>query len=367
MKILIATGIYSPEIGGPATYAQLLFQELPKRSIEVELLLFRDVRKFPRIIRHFVYFVQIILKGKKCDIIFSQDPVSTGLPSVLAGKIIRKKVILRVAGDYAWEQASQRFGVTDSIDEFQNRKYGIFVNFFKAIQSFSVKHADLVITPSNYFTGVVSRWVSNKQQVITIYNGIDLSLSFKKTSKFKDKTIITAGRLVPWKGFDVLIRLLKHIPEWRLMIVGSGDDRERLEKIMHEEKVQDRVVFLGQLTRTDLFEYIYKSNIFILASDFESFSFQVVESMHVGTPVIVKNIGNLSEIIRHEENGILIDNLEKETVIKYLNLLENDIVFRGKLIKQASEDAKKFSIDSTVDSLVNSINMITRNSKSCEF
>jgi glycosyltransferase involved in cell wall biosynthesis len=175
MRILICTGIYPPDIGGPATYSKLLVDELPKRGIEVKVLSFGSVRHLPKIIRHFVYFLKVLKLGRSTDIIFAQDPVSVGLPSLMAAKIIQKKFIIRVAGDYAWEQARQRFDVKDSIDEFQDKKYGSRVEFLRLIQKFTANHAHAIITPSIYFKNLVSGWLKNKNKVHAIYNGIKLA------------------------------------------------------------------------------------------------------------------------------------------------------------------------------------------------
>ena len=104
MKILITTGIYPPDIGGPATYSKILIDELPKHNINALVLGFGEVRRLPKIIRHFLYFLKILKKGWKADIIFAQDPVSVGLPAALAAKILGKKFVLKIVGDYAWEQ-----------------------------------------------------------------------------------------------------------------------------------------------------------------------------------------------------------------------------------------------------------------------
>ena len=65
--------------------------------------------------------------GRNADIIFAQDPVSVGFPAACAAKILRKKFLLKIVGDYAWEQGMQRFGISDLIDEFQRKKYGFAV------------------------------------------------------------------------------------------------------------------------------------------------------------------------------------------------------------------------------------------------
>src|SRR3989338_9957691 len=93
-NILICTGIYPPDIGGPATYSKLLFDELPKRGVGVDVLSFGQVRHLPKIIRHIIYFFKALKIGKRADIIFAQDPVSVGLPAMLAAKILRKKIYI---------------------------------------------------------------------------------------------------------------------------------------------------------------------------------------------------------------------------------------------------------------------------------
>lgn len=352
MKILICTGIFPPEIGGPATYAGLLASELPKRGFEVEVLPFRTVRHYPRVIRHFIYFLKILAKGRGADIIFTQDPVSTGVPVICAAFILRKRVVMRVAGDYAWEQASQRFGVTDSIDDFQNKKYSFYVEVLRKLQNFSVRFADTVITPSNYFTNLVGAWAKNrKKKVFTIYNGISLKEDFKKDSKFEQKTIISAGRLVPWKGFDTLINALTSMPDWRLLIAGEGPDKQRLLDLVSKNNLSDRVTFLGKLERGVLFSQIYRSHIFALLSTFESFSFQIVEAMYVGTPVIAAKIGNLSEIIDSGKNGILISPTDIESFKNFSEKIVSDAEFAATIINSAKVRAVDFSIDKTLDRL----------------
>ncbi|MEO8637394.1 MAG: glycosyltransferase family 4 protein [Candidatus Taylorbacteria bacterium] len=351
MKILIATGIYPPEIGGPATYARILSEELPKRGIEVDVLPFRMVRKYPKVLRHIVYFFKIISSSSGAEIIFTQDPVSTGIPALLAASLTRKKLVLRVAGDYAWEQSRQRYGVKDDIDEFQNKRYGSSVEFLRWLQKFSVRHADVVIAPSRYFSDVVSDWSNGIKEVVTVYNGIDLAFEFKKDAKFPQKTIITAGRLVPWKGFDTLISLLSRLQGWRLLIAGEGPDEARLKELVQKCGVGDRVDFIGNMPRKELFASIYRAHIFALLSTFESFSFQVIEAMHVGIPVIATNIGSLPEIIEDGKDGVLIDPRDDAAFADFVERISTDPGYAGMLSKNAQTKAEKFSRAWMVDLL----------------
>lgn len=352
MKILIASGIYPPDIGGPATYAHLLAEELQKRSIEVDVLVFSKLLKYPRILRHLIYFFEVLTKSFSNDLIFTQDPISTGIPVLCASFFSRKKVVMRVAGDYAWEQASQRFNVKDSIDDFQNKKYGFVVELLRSLQRFSVLHADIVITPSEYFNRLVSRWNNGKKRILTIYNGIDLDFSVKEENRFNKKTIISAGRLVPWKGFDLLIDSMQDLPDWNLIIAGDGPDKSRLTDLIKKNRLEDRVILLGNIPRLELLKKISGSHIFALLSTFESFSFQIVEAMYVGIPVVAGDIGNLREIIKPNEEGILIDPRKKEDFIFSVNRLEKDQALVSRLVYNARNKAREFSFEKTTEKLL---------------
>ena len=357
-KILIATGIYPPDIGGPATYTVLMEQELPKRGFMVSVLPFTKFRTKPKIIRHLSYLWKCWRMTKDCDFMYAQDPVSVGLPVLIAARLRRKKFFIRVAGDYAWEQSVQRFGVKDTIDDFQKKKYGWRIELLRKIQRFVVGKADLVITPSKYFQKLVGGWIKNPEKVKAIYNGIPLENWKLEIGnwKFQPKTILSAGRLVPWKGFDVLIDVMKDLPDWKLIIVGDGPERESLELRIKNYELGERVLLIGSLPREQLLEYLEKSSIFVLNTAFESFSFQVVEAMNAGVPVITTNIGNLAEIIEDGKEGILVEPNNRQQILAAIKKISENDEFRKMIVKNAQEKSQQFSIDRTVDNLVSLIN-----------
>src|SRR3990167_4165522 len=103
MKILIATPLYPPEPGGPATYSKLLEDGLPKLGIDVVLVKFGDIRGLAKVFRHIAYFARVRKAAHDVDLIYALDPVSVGLPSLLAAWVARKPFMVKVVGDYAWE------------------------------------------------------------------------------------------------------------------------------------------------------------------------------------------------------------------------------------------------------------------------
>ena len=357
-KILITTGIYPPEIGGPATYSKLLFDELPKRGIEVEVLSFGEVRHLPKIIRHFVYFLKIIKRAKGVDIIYAQDPVSVGLPTMIANKFLRKRFFIRIAGDYAWEQGVQRFGVKDDLDTFSAKQkgYGFAVSLLKKIQIKVAKSADIIIVPSQYFKTIIVNWGIQSEKINVIYNGIKLSqnLGVRHLSE-GEKVLLSVGRLVPWKGFKVLIELmpdiLQEIPEIKLVIVGSGPQKEELEKIIEKLNLQDKVILTGQLGKEDVFEQMRKTDILVLNTEYEGFAHLLIEASNRGIPIIATNIGGNLELIENNKEGILVQPNDKEAIKNAVMKIFQDDIFREKIIQNAFEKSKQFSIQNTLDNL----------------
>ena len=361
MKIVLATGIYPPEIGGPATYAKLLNDRLTASGFEIVVLPFREVRIWPKIIRHLVYVVKILRQVRGARIIFTQDPVSTGLPSLIAAKLSGKKLVIRVAGDYTWEQVVQRLGVKENIDEFQNQKYGWVVEALRSVQKFVVRRADLIITPSDYFRELVSKWGVASDKIVRIYNGIELPPVGSDLSERK-KVFVTAGRLVPWKGFEAVIEVMTGFPDYKLLIIGDGPDRERLAKLIETFKLGNQVTLTGQIPREQMWETLSQASLFILNTSFESFSFQVVEAMAAGVPVITTNVGSLPELIRDGRTGYLIKPNDSEALKQKISQVLANSEVTAELVARARQDSESFSIEQTLQQLAKVFQQVARSS-----
>lgn len=351
MHVLITTGLYPPEIGGPATYTALVERELPKHNVKVSVLPFSRSRHYPKGLRHLHFFWLVLRSAGQANVLYAQDTVSVGLPTLLASRLLGKRFIIRVPGDYAWEQSTQRYGVEDTIDDFQTKRYSLSVEILRALQRYVVNGASVVITPSNYFTALVRGWVKKPERAMTIYNGIDLSLSLPAVNKEDTFTILSAGRMVPWKGFDTLISLLVKRPEARLVLIGDGPERTTLEAMAEELGVRERVVFTGVISRDELFSWLARAHLFILNSRFESFSFQVVEAMFAGIPVAVSRVGSLPELVTDGVSGrvFTVDSMEEMQGI--IASVQADFVLWQNITTKAKAEAEKFSIDATIKKL----------------
>jgi glycosyltransferase involved in cell wall biosynthesis len=107
-KILITTPVYPPEIGGSASYSAGLEKELSLLGYNVEVLCFSVFKKYPTGVRHFLFFLKIFKKLFFCDVVLVLDTFSVAFPSSVASFLLRKKMIIRVGGDFVWEQYVER-------------------------------------------------------------------------------------------------------------------------------------------------------------------------------------------------------------------------------------------------------------------
>ncbi len=358
MKILICTGIYPPDIGGPATYSKLLFDELPKRGIEVDILSFGEVRHLPKILRHFAYFVWVIKKGWGADLIYAQDPVSVGFPSIIASKILGKKFVLKMVGDYAWEQQQQRSD-TQFIapEDFQNKKFDFVTEIRKKIERFVGKKANKLIVPSNYLKKIVVMWGVEEENIKVVHNAfaskevIEAKNELRKEFNFEGNIIFSVGRLVPWKGFYLLIEIIKDLTGVKLIIAGDGPDKEKLEKKIKDLDLGDKVKLVGRLEQSELLKQIKASDLFVLNTGYEGLSHQLLEVMAVGTPIITTSVGGNPETIENNKEGILVSYNNKEELKRAVTKLLDNNQMKENFIRNAQQKAKKFSIQNTLDEL----------------
>ena len=301
MKIVIATPLYPPEIGGPATYASILAHELPKRGIEVEMVKFNEVRHLPKIIRHYVYYRRVLKAARHADVVFALDPVSVGLPAMYAARKAGKAFVVKIVGDYAWEQGTQRFGITQNLDEFVKEKNVPFaVRVLRRIQTRIAAAAMRVIVPSEYLKSIVATWGIPEEKIYVIYNGIELPAHIPTRQKNDSEfLIVSAGRRVPWKGFEAIERVARGHTNWHVF-VASG------------------------LPRAEVLGWVKAADVFVLNSRYEGFPHTLIEAMTLGTPVIATNTGGNKALVVQGETGLLIPPEDDASLQEALQIVASD-------------------------------------------
>jgi len=342
MKIVFATGIFPPDIGGPATYVERLAIELYQQGFTIKVITYSSIRgkkydfpvmrisrKFPVGIRHFIYFLRLLKTAKGCDVIYTQNVTSAGLPSLLAAKLLRKRFILKIVGDAAWEQ---------------NKGY------LRVVQEAVARSADKIIVPSLYLKKRIMGWDIPQEKIEIIYNAptvvsqVNLSkIEAQEKIGISGDIILSIGRLAPWKGFsdliDIMPDLLKENHNFQLAIVGQGE-----EKL----KAGDRVKLVGSVPHSQIPLYFKAADMFVLNSGYEGLSHVILEAMQLGTPVIASNKGGNPELIQHNFNGLLVEYKNQEQLKQAILKLWQDKGLQEKFIQNSKEKLKDFTWENLV-------------------
>jgi glycosyltransferase involved in cell wall biosynthesis len=167
-------------------------------------------------------------------------------------------------------------------------------------------------------------------------------------------TVAHVGRLTPQKGVEVLLRATRDLVaggrDLRVLVVGDGFLRSRLERLAIELQIQDRVEFLG--VRSDVPEILRAADVLALPSLHEGFGLVLVEALASGVPVVASRTGPMPEIVWEGETGLLFEPGDARDLARALDRLLGDPAMRRRMGRKGREDAlARFSLPTMVHRL----------------
>ena len=177
--------------------------------------------------------------------------------------------------------------------------------------------------------------------------------SFDSTEKspLTSKQFLAAGRLNYQKGFDLLIKSFYKFSqtnkEWNLVIVGEGEEKSTIEKLINMYNLNERV-FLKGFT-DNIKQYFLNSSVLLLSSRWEGMPMIVLESLEMGVPVISYDITAVRSMLYNNKNSLIIDKFDVDEFAKAMNILSSNSKLRYSLGKNAIKESEKFSIDNIVE------------------
>jgi len=377
VKVLITTGIFPPDIGGPATQLDYLIKEvlIRKPSFKINVLTFGEKgadypydvykisKKIPKILKSFSYLMKTFILILQNDTIYAWDLYTAGFSSYLIKKIIpRKKLVIRFVGDSAWEYyfnkfsisnpegeqvsrgAGFQFSIPDDILKFQEKKYGFKIEFKKWLRKKMLMSADIVVVPSEFMKSIALKIGFSENKIRLIYNSVDFLFDEKEINEFENTSntfykkelgfkedaiyLVSASRLVPWKGQSALIEtmpdLIKKYGDIFLFIIGDGLEFNNLKFQISNLKLENNVFLTGRLSHGKVFEYFKCADVFILNTFYEGLSHTLLEAMKIGIPIIASRAGGNMELIEDGENGFLVEyNNKQEITNAILKIIQN--------------------------------------------
>lgn len=347
MKFLLVSGIYFPDIGGPATYIPRIANALIAEGHTVTTLSLTDDvnRNLPEEPWSRIFVSRTLLKPirflKTLQIILNSRPSTEGIYSNglyeecgVASLFGVQPLVAKIVGDPIWERFRNSQDSTISIGDFQSKKLSLLFKVQRIFLVWSLNRFELITTPSAELARFIGGW-GVKRPIVVIPNGINCHLIQKKSS---DNSVVSVSRLVSWKNIDLLIQACAET-NLALKVIGEGPERVRLETTAKEFGAD--VKFLGELDSSGVVQVLSESGIFALISDYEGLSFALLEAMMVGIPVVVSSNAGNTQVIQNEVNGLVVSIGNLDQTKQALSRLITD----NHLKESLSKNAKALAVD----------------------
>ena len=241
-------------------------------------------------------------------------------------------------------------------------KKALFFSFSPLIKYINSNYTELdeIVANSlyskNYIEKVYKREVNN-----VVYPGVD----WKKflPSQENKKIILSVNRLFPEKRVDIAIKTMKFLDDYSLWIVGEGNYKSNLEKLVFDLNLENKVKFLGNINEKKLIEVYSKCFCTIFTPLREPFGMVALESMAAGKPVIGCKEGGFTELMENNKHGFLVDPEPEKIAEKIIYLSKNEDVYK-KMSENCIKTAKIYSWDKTSKELLTILESFSQSNKS---
>lgn len=361
MKILMLSADFLPNIGGIASHVYELSKALQKQGHKVWVItdrsrfggkryeeidgikIYRTHFRRVKLIGTILYYLAIwfrmarLIKEEGIDIlhIHSLDP------DAVSGRFVRN--IPKVETEH-----SSRF-----LRDMETGKSLV-------LNKWLMNSADFVIGTSQELVEAVIKLGINKDKTRFISNGVDagrfhpgvggVGIKDKYGVKPGEPVILCSRRLEPKNGVGYLIesipRVIEASPDARFLVVGDGNEGEKLRQRVSELKISNEVIFTGRVANSEMPAYYAISDIVVLPSLMEATSIAGLEAMATGKPLVATNIGGIPQIVDDGKTGILVPAGDSEKLAQgMISLLKDDTKRRTMGIAARKKVEADFSWD----------------------
>jgi glycosyltransferase involved in cell wall biosynthesis len=321
MRVVVVSGIWPPDVGGPASHAPEVADFLLERGHHVEVVttawappeqrayrVSAVPRSLPPGVRHLRGAALVHHRSRDADAIYTTGMFGRSFAGATAA---RRPYVIKLTADPAFERARRRGVVAGDVDAFQGRA-GLRVGLLRLARDVELRRAAHVFCPSEYLRALAVSWGVPPHRVSVLPNPAPSVPELGRRDELRQRlgmngrALAFAGRLSVQKSLEVALEALVSLDGVTLDIAGEGDQRDMLERRARDLGVDTRVRFLGALPRERVLELFRAADAAILSSTWENFPHTVVEALAVGTPVIATDVGGVAEVVHDGENGLLV-------------------------------------------------------------
>ncbi len=312
--VVIAAGIYPPEIGGPASQVEALARGLLSRGVRVSVVTYAKSRpqkpqsdvidvtriplSWPIILRGPSYLTFLFIGAVKHHNIFAQDITATGLPASIVKKILpHKRFVIRIGGDLLWERKVESGEIDMSLPDYYAAGRHAAERLYK-IGRKVMELADEIIVPAEFLKRVYVEYYGIAESKVTVIrNQLPVSEHQALAEGDRGSRIIFAGRFIKLKNIDKLLsafaRVREDLPAAKLTLIGDGPEKKSLELKIKSERLEG-VEVLPTMPRQELLAEIAKSAVCACPSKSEVNSNFALECLAAGRPVLMTKYNGLS-------------------------------------------------------------------------
>jgi 1,2-diacylglycerol 3-alpha-glucosyltransferase len=300
-------------------------------------------------------FVDRVLPAIKLDVIHTHHPFLLGQTAASKAQELNLPLVFTFHTQYR----EYTHYIPFSMDTVQN--------FLKSavdrwLQDF-MRRCQHIIIPSESMREILINQYGLKNNFTVIPTGIELGAYQtangekirKKRNWEKDIVMISVGRLAPEKNWGLLLQatalVLKDYPRFRFVLVGDGPERKGLEDLAKELGIRKSVTFIGSLSFSEIPSHMKAANLFGFASVTETQGLATLEAMAAGLPVVAVEASGTRDILKHGQQGYLVENDPEALAVGIRKLLANPDRMQ-RFAEAAYKRAQSFNIERLTEKLL---------------
>jgi glycosyltransferase involved in cell wall biosynthesis len=352
VKVLVVTGIWPPDVGGPASHAPEVAAFLRSHGHDVSVVTTADAqpaaedypvqwvrRALPPGARH-AEGVRLVRAGARgADVVYTTGMLGR---SSLGSLLARTPFVIKLTADPAFERA-RRWGLWHgTLEDFQRRP-PLTTLPLRIARDADARKAAHIVVPSSYLRELALGWGVPPERATVLPNPSPPLPALRPRDELRAElgidgpTLAFAGRLTAQKSLDVGIQAARRAGV-ALLVAGDGPDRAALERLGHAR-------FLGPLPRQRVLELFRAADASLLSSAWENFPHTLVEALAVGTPVVATRSGGVAEVVRGGENGLIVEPGDVDALAAAIRRFFSDDALAARLRANAAPSVAEYDAE----------------------
>ena len=359
MRVVVVSGIWPPDVGGPASHAPALADALVEAGHTVEVVTTADLapdtqpypvhwvaRDRPAPLRHLAVAREVRRAAQGADRVYATTMVRR---AALGAALGRRPLVVKLVADEAYERERRAGRFAGTLEEFQAERRGLRLRFLRATRTAALRRARCIVVPSAYLRQIAIGWGLDPSRVDVVPNPAPelpehpTRDEARATLGIDGFALGVAGRLTAQKALGDTLEALARVPDVALLVLGDGPERAELERRAGELGLADRVRFLGAGTRDDVIALFRAVDAALLTSAWENLPHTLLEALATGTPVIATAVGGIPEVVRDEENGLLVPPRDIAAIASAIDRLVHDDALRASLAAAAAPSVEELA------------------------